>query len=672
MCWVLDDTVQLIASHGINKSRHLRCIPEDFSYFVPERIMTTSEPETLRKIGDFLGVKGFRRFVAVPLWSYSGDSMGAMLLFDPGSKSLTVKDLEALSGIADLAMDGIHAALKSSRVVGDHPLENALMQAKESMIAFDTDAKIFAWNEGAAQMYGRSAKEMLGASFYSLIPPEQHTDFTQVLEELGNKPVAPREVTRLHQSGFRLQVRSSLSAIFSADGSVQGYLELSGLSADPERMAAVEHFRSLVEHLPMVFVQTDAKGLVQFIEGQVVEKAGFVRHELIGRSVLKLYRNHPSVLEALEVALRGESLHRVVQWRGRYFDFWATPLRQKSRFLGCNMLAVDITDWYQERENFKWQATKGSERIRQLLSNLPVLLIAFDAAGKITLLEGQGVIHFGGEELAQAWIGEPIQRLVEQDLIVSNLVESALAGDAFEAEFEFLGFQLEVFVEPIFEDGVFVGSNAVVLNRRPSSFDLETMQHMKAEYARLHDLNESIFASIDQGVIVTNEQSEFVYVSPVFAQFLGYTPAELLGKSMFEYVAEKEQPRLLMTSQKDKVGRYRLWALHKDGSQVLLEVSAFARHSAGATLGGSVALVRTVTPNGEYGLESDTLTQLEQEREQAFAIANSVLVGLVLLTPRGVCLYANPAFCALSGYALKDLQKLSPFDLVYQDDHNLL
>jgi PAS domain S-box-containing protein len=676
VCWVSSNSVRLIATYGIGKNRQARSLPKDFSWFAPEEISASDKPEVIQKIEDFLAVEGFSFVVAVPLWSHLGGSMGAMLILDSQPRDLLPEDLEVLTGIADLAMGGINATLNATTSVSSNPLEIALMQAKESLIAFDPSGKIFAWNAGAEETYGRPAQSMIGRSFFELIPIEAHASFQAALQELGSKSVAPSEVTRLHQSGFRLQVRSSLQAIRANDGSLEGYLELSGLSADPERMAAVGHFRSLVEHLPMVFLQTDAKGLVRFVEGRVLLEQQRSRQDLLGRSVFELYKNHPEVVAVFEVALRGEALHRVVLWSGRHFEVWTSPLMQSGRFVGSNILAVDITLQHQNQERTKQVAQVVAKRIEQLLDSLPVLLISFDKAGKITLLEGKGVVHFGGEAAAAKWLGQPIQHLFAQDPIVSNLIEAALEGEEFNVAFEFRGLQIEVFVRPTIEAGVLLGSSAVVLDRSDGQHVSVHTNQLRADFDQQQAFLTSVFETIDQGVTVVSLAGELEYVSPVFARMLGYTPEEMIGKSVFDFVPKEAHEVLLQARQERKEGwrgRYQHLALKKDGTSIRLEVNSFPRQNPQGKIIGSVALLRDITLESEYAEEFGALKrQLEQEREFALSIANSLQAGLVITDKDAKYQYVNPAFSQLLGYTLEDLQHLTPFDLVYHDDHPLL
>jgi PAS domain S-box-containing protein len=419
--------------------------------------------------------------------------------------------------------------------------------------------------------------------------------------------------------------------------------------------------------------------LVRFIEGSVLEQSQHNRQDLLGRSVFDLYKNHPDVLAAFEVILRGDTLHRVVQWGEQFFEFWATPLLQSGRFVGSNVLAVDISQQHQSQENTKQMALEVSRRIEQLLDSLPILLISFDTTGTITLLEGQGVVHFGGESAAAQWIGQPVQALASQDPILGNLVESALEGAEFNVTFEFRGLQIEVFVRPITQNGKYLGSSAVVLDRSQSqvSQSLAQLEYAQAQFAEQQAFLGSVFETIDQGVTIVSQNGTFEYVSPVFARMLEYTPEEMIGRSLLEFVPQ-EAISILQNARQERNqgwrGLYRHPALRKDGSHRMLEVNSFPRHDAhGQLLGGSVALLRDVTLESEHAEEFSALKdQLEQEREFALAITNGLQLGLIVSDNHANYQYINPAFTALLGYPLEEVRTLTPFDLVFEEDHHLL
>lgn len=235
--------------------------------------------------------------------------------------------------------------------------------------------------------------------------------------------------------------------------------------------------------------------------------------------------------------------------------------------------------------------------------------------------------------------------------------------------------QVEVFVRPTLENGIFIGSNAVVLNLRDSVADAVVTQQLRAEFTQRSALTDTIFETIDQGVTVTNQHGELEYISPVFAQMLGYSPDEMLGKSMLFFIPKEEHLVLLNAKQERSEGwrgQYRHQAQRKDGSLITLEVNSFPRQSQNG-INGSIALVRDISLEIEHAQEFSNL-KLESERELEFgiSIAKGLKVGLVIFSVAGRFEYVNPAFIQLLGYTFEEIKDFSAFDLVYRDDHAIM
>ncbi len=678
VCWVSSNTVRLMATYGLGNNRLARSLPKDFTWFAPPKPMHSSESGVLRQVESFLGIEHFQTMVSIPLMSHSGLVMGSLLLLDRSNQQPEAAQLELLAGVADLAMDGINAVLLSTkRTPQDNAseLENAVMQAKESVVACDLAGIITAWNDGAEEMYGYEREKMIGQPLTTIIPSLEQANFLHLLEQLPQKNVAPREVTRLHQSGFRIQVRSSIEAIRDGQGTVIGILEFSGISTDPVRSAQTDHFQSLMKHLPMIFVQTDARGMITFIEGQLLEQENLKSQALLGLSIHELWTNQSEIARALQ----GEKLNFQVPWQQRTLEIWAVPIRQHERLIGCHLLAVDISQQVKSEQALE----VVSHRVEQLLETLPILVLSIDKNGCLTMLEGLGVKHFGGAQAAGRLIGVPLNQILRDDPVVENLIESALAGEEFQVSFDFRGMDVQVFVRPIYQDDVLVGANAIVIDTSANNqttleknqalrqlLDTQTTLAQQQAFAQL------VLETIDQGVTVNNEHGIFEYVSPAYAKMLGYEPEELIGQSPVDLVIGKKQELRATLEERNQgwrsVNRYDME--HKDGSIIKVEVIGYPRYSLnGEIKGGGVALTRDVTRESEHAKEvAQIKTQLEQERDYALDITNGLQVGLVLINQERKIEYMNPAFTKTVGYELEDLIGKTTLELVHPDDHRLL
>lgn len=806
VCWVSSNTVRLVTTYGMGANRLARSLPKDFYWFAPSKAQYSSEDSVLAQIQGFLGLDSYKFLISLPLWSYSGHVMGSLLILDETVRRLEDEQLELLTGIADLAMDSINAALfmQLNSKIGaavpdaDLTLSHALRQARESMVMFELDGTVTAWNSGAEEIFGYPSQRMLGQSIQAIIPNSDQAAFLQLINQVQHKFIAPREVMRLHQSGFRVLVRSSIQAIRNAGGAVVGILEICGVPTDTLRAATTEQFQSLVQNLPMIFLQTDIRGCLTFIEGHVPSRYRGQNIQMLGMSVAEVFADIPMLLPTLNRALQGESLHLVLSWHGRSFETWIVPLLQNSRLVGCNVLALDISQQLQtaaqleqtqsdletvinqlpmllvkadlqgqitsihggalnkvraahiiserrasvgnalaedlsesngalelfarasggervnglvhwrdqifdswieptfeagkpsgtlaialdvtERMNSQSRLLELSKRIEQLLDSLPILAIAIDLNGCITLLEGKGVMHFGGQENAEQLLGLSLNQIFQNDATIANLVESALEGGEFNAAFDFMGLEIEVFVRPILQAGRLVGSNAIVLDtsavsqvRLEKRQALEELMQTKTALAQEQAFALTVLETIEQGVTVKNGAGEMQYVSPVLARMLGYEPEELLGTKMTDLTVPGQEIRLQHALEDRRDGwqtTYQVDLLRKDGQVRTLEITGYPmRNTQGQLTGNSVAVGRDITFELEQQIQMQAVqNQLEQERQYTVAIANTIQHGLVIFDTQQVAQYLNPALVQMLGYTVADLQNIKTTDLIPPED----
>src|ERR1700712_5107015 len=73
---------------------------------------------------------------------------------------------------------------------------------------------------------------------------------------------------------------------------------------------------------------------------------------------------------------------------------------------------------------------ESQSRLRTVLDNSPVILVAFDAEGAITLAEGRDIPAFG---LPRDFIGMSLDELTPRAPAVASAVRKALTGEPSEA-----------------------------------------------------------------------------------------------------------------------------------------------------------------------------------------------------------------------------------------------
>jgi two-component system CheB/CheR fusion protein len=104
--------------------------------------------------------------------------------------------------------------------------ERALLAAiarasSDAIVVSDPAGKVLAWNEGAAQMYGHSAQQMIGQAMAAIVPPDGASEWKQHVRRALHGEAAPNfEVVRLKRDGSPIHVSVNLEPVRDAAGKV--------------------------------------------------------------------------------------------------------------------------------------------------------------------------------------------------------------------------------------------------------------------------------------------------------------------------------------------------------------------------------------------------------------------------------------------------------------------
>lgn len=127
-------------------------------------------------------------------------------------------NLEKLRELQD-RLEGVEQEL----IKRDALLAAIVHSAKDAIIARDLDGRIIAWNDGATELYGWSAEEMVGQTIYRIIPQEKQREHEHWIEEAKNgRGVGPLITERITKDGRRISINITVSPIVARNGEVLG------------------------------------------------------------------------------------------------------------------------------------------------------------------------------------------------------------------------------------------------------------------------------------------------------------------------------------------------------------------------------------------------------------------------------------------------------------------
>ncbi len=205
-----------------------------------------------------------------------------------------------------------------------------------------------------------------------------------------------------------------------------------------------EHLRTVIAYSPLVLFAFDSEGIFTLAEGRGLELLGLESDKVVGRSVRDKLGHLPEVRDAVERALRGETVTLTLPISGLVFETHCRPIcgadGQVVEVIGT---AMDVT----KRERAEEELRTSRENLATVISNAPIVLFALNRKGVFTLCEGKGLESIGlkpGETMGVA----AADLFVDSPAILDNIAR-ALAGEAFTATVEYHERVFETHYRPV-------------------------------------------------------------------------------------------------------------------------------------------------------------------------------------------------------------------------------
>lgn len=237
---------------------------------------------------------------------------------------------------------------------------NALSQVTEAVFAVNNSRKITYWNKAAENLYGYSAKEVLGHSVEDIVRYEYLCDEHESAAKLSMKEIGSWRGEKLHRkkNGLFIYVDASMSTLTNREQAVIGILTVSRdiTEAKTVQKALVESNETLsaiINSSPVAIVVSDNEGKVKTWNHAAHKMFGWSADEMTAQPFHRLVPKSAKAdyCSVRERVLEGESFSGVETERlckdGSVLDIItsAAPVHDiDGKVIGIISLLMDITE----------------------------------------------------------------------------------------------------------------------------------------------------------------------------------------------------------------------------------------------------------------------------------------------------------------------------------------
>ena len=516
-------------------------------------------------------------------------------------------------------------------------------QASDGITIADRDGNYVAVNPEACALLGYTEAELLRLNIRDLLAPGELESQPLKLDEIlaGRTVVSQRCVRRKDGTEFHAEI----SARMLEDGRVQGIIRDVTDRHEAERKLAESHalLHGTLEATADGILVVDAEGRVLTYNQRFVdmwripdEVIATRRDDRLLASILSQLQDPDAFLAKVqEVYAHGdaESFDTILFTDGRIFERQSQPQRIGEDTLARVWSFRDVTG----RVAAEGERRHAEARLRTIVVNAPVMLFALDRDGRFTLAEGQTLAARGLRPTEI--IGKSIFDRFRDAPAVTDAARRALAGEEFTAHISVSGVDMEVrFAALRDEAGELDGAIGVAT-------DITERVQAQARRAAAEERLGAVVANAPVIMFAFDPDGVFTFAEGRGLAALGFEPAQLVGRSIFEIAAEA--PQVIQSVRA---------ALAGEDFTGLVEVGELAfetRYSPVRDAAGAVV--------GVTGVATDCSDRVLAERElraseEKYRLLTTQVRDLIWsIDNTGRFTYGSPAIERLTGFTVDDI-----------------
>ena len=506
-----------------------------------------------------------------------------------------------VAGIFCACMETTRQVVAERRLQASEARLRLVLEGARDHVIFTIDAQglITDWSAGAEAVLGWSAREAIGRSASMIFTPEDRAAGIDVQEltTAARTGSAPDERWHLRADGTRVFLNGSVHPLPGEHGFIKVARDETKRRAQADALAESEaRFRNMADHAPVMMWVTDPTGYCTYLNRRWHEFTGQSEAEAQGYGWLDA--THPDdkarAGDAFGSANAARSPFRV-EYRLRRADGvhrWAIDaasprFADDGAFLGYVGSVIDIDERWEAEERQRVSEARARNLAAQQAATLGQLaegVIVTDATGRITLVnEAAARIHGVGRlDIAPGEYSESYHLLTEdgRPYPTSELpLVRAVGGETVrEARWRIRRPQGEEVLavgnaRPVRDEtGVQIGAVLTLRDetaRVAAEAELRefnaTLEQRVGERTRERD---RLWRNSQDFLAVIDTRGVFRAVNPGMTTILGWTPDEMLGRTVFDFVVPEDVASTegaLSHATQDALPTYENRYRHKDG-----------------------------------------------------------------------------------------------------------
>jgi PAS domain S-box-containing protein len=598
-------------------------------------------------------------------------------------------------------------------------LRSFVETTSESVTLVDEEGKVTEWNAATERITGIRKEKALGSYLwdltYQMLPQEYRTEERRTTIEQRIRtslktgtPVfdEPQIFESVGPDGRLVSTRQTVFPIRTDKGFGIGSI---AQDITRERLAETaireseERFRGMAERSSDLILILNKEMSPIYISPSARPILGFAPEELVGKSpefamATIFSETGPALMEAVKTTLSGRPVENVELHLTRkdktpvIVSMFAVPILRDGTLDGVQVSMRDITERVTMQSAMKviigsMVGTTGIDSLRNITEKISSWLGADCVMVGEIQPDNQTVrvlsMQLDGNAIAEfsyTLKGTPCENVAEKgfchypddaarlfpeskDLVELN-IRGYIGTSLKNSQGAVIGILCALFRNPYQPSPAVREIMEIIATKAGTEIERSLIERALKES---EEKFRSIVETSPNMIWEIDLQGNFRYMSPMVQTILGYSPEEVIGKSILDLVPGGERSAALqelmqMLSSEEALSPIEFPARHRNGSDILLEIRPARLIGADGRLTGLRGMAVDITMRKRAEI---ALRESEEKFRSFVENANEIIFSL---TPDGIFTYVSPNWTEWLGHDTRDVIGKRAGDFIHPDD----